>query len=127
MNAYVQQVLDNLAAIHPHETEFLQAAREMLPSLGPIFDAHPAYIKQGLLERFVEPERVFMFRVPWVDDEGQGRVNRAYRVQFSSAIGPYKGGMRFHPSVNASILKFLALEQTLKNSLPAPGGRQRWE
>lgn len=126
MNAYVQQVLDSLAVVYPHETEFLQAAREMLPSLGPVFDAHPEYQQQGLLERFVEPERIIIFRVPWVDDKGQGRVNRAFRVQFSSAIGPYKGGMRFHPSVNASILKFLALEQTLKNSLtglPLGGGK----
>ena len=126
MNHYVQQVLDSLGSIYPHEKEFLQAAREMLPSLSPVFDAHPEYEQAGLLERFVEAERIILFRVPWMDDRGRGRVNRAYRVQFSTAIGPYKGGMRFHPSVNLSILKFLALEQTLKNSLtglPIGGGK----
>ncbi len=126
MNAYVQKVLSDLQARNAHEKEFLQAAEEMLVSLSPVFDAHPEYEKAGLLERFVEPERVILFRVPWVDDKGQAQVNRAYRVQFNSAIGPYKGGMRFHPSVNLSVLKFLGLEQTLKNSLtglPIGGGK----
>ena len=126
MNTYVQKVLEGLKSRYPHETEFLQAADEMLTSLSPVFDQHPEFEQAGLLERFVEPERVIIFRVPWVDDAGRAQVNRAYRVQFSSAIGPYKGGMRFHPSVNLSILKFLGLEQTLKNSLtglPIGGGK----
>ncbi|MDI9521211.1 MAG: NADP-specific glutamate dehydrogenase [Bacillota bacterium] len=126
MNAYVQKVLDDLKARNAHEKEFLQAAEEMLPALSPVFDAHPEYEKANLLERFVEPERVIIFRVPWLDDKGGVQVNRAYRVQFNSAIGPYKGGMRFHPSVNLSVLKFLGLEQTLKNSLtglPIGGGK----
>lgn len=117
MNAYVQRVLQQLSARNAHEKEFLQAANEMLPSLAPVFDKHPEYEKAALLERLVEPERVIMFRVPWVDDHGQAHVNRAWRVQFNSAIGPYKGGMRFHPSVTLGGLKFLGLEQTLKNSL----------
>ena len=126
MNAYVQRVLDELNQRYAHEKEFLQAAQEMLGTLSSVFDQHPEYEQAGLLERFVEPERVILFRVPWVDDAGRPQVNRAYRVQFSSAIGPYKGGMRFHPSVNLGILKFLALEQTLKNSLtglPIGGGK----
>ncbi len=126
MNAYVQKVLSDLQARFAHEKEFLQAAEEMLTTLSDVFDAHPEYEKAGLLERFVEPERVIMFRVPWVDDKGQVQVNRAFRVQFNSAIGPYKGGMRFHPSVNLGVLKFLGLEQTLKNSLtglPMGGGK----
>ncbi len=126
MNAYVQTVLGDLQRRYPHEPEYLQAAQEMLTSLSPVFDQHPEYEQAGLLERFVEPERVIIFRVPWVDDSGRPRVNRAYRVQISSAIGPYKGGLRFHPSVNLSILKFLGLEQTLKNSLtglPIGGGK----
>ena len=126
MNPYVSRVLEEVKARYAHEREFLQAAQEMLPSLSSVFDQHPEYEQTGLLERFVEPERVIIFRVPWLDDLGKPRVNRAYRVQFSSAIGPYKGGIRFHPSVNLSILKFLALEQTLKNSLtglPIGGGK----
>ena len=126
MNQYVSRVLSGLEARNAHEPEFRQAAREMLESLSPVFDARPEYEKAGLLERFVEAERIVIFRVPWVDDAGAAHVNRGYRVQFSSAIGPYKGGMRFHPSVNLSILKFLALEQTLKNSLtglPIGGGK----
>ena len=126
MNPYVSRVLEEVKARYAHEREFLQAAQEMLPSLSSVFDQHPEYEQAGLLERFIEPERVIIFRVPWVDDQGRPRVNRAYRVQFSSAIGPYKGGIRFHPSVNLGILKFLALEQTLKNSLtglPIGGGK----
>lgn len=126
MNAYVQSVLSGLKQRYAHETEFLQAAQEMLHSLSPVFDQHPEFIEANLLERFVEAERIIIFRVPWVDDKGKPQVNRAYRVQHSLAIGPYKGGMRFHPNVNLSILKFLALEQTLKNSLtglPIGGGK----
>ncbi|MHC1786092.1 MAG: NADP-specific glutamate dehydrogenase [Christensenellales bacterium] len=126
MNAYVAAVLGGLEARNPHEKEFLQAAREILGSLSPVFDKHPEFQQAGLLERFVEPERALMFRVPWVDDKGKVQVNRAYRVQFSSAIGPYKGGLRLHPSVNLSVIKFLGLEQVLKNSLtgqPIGGGK----
>lgn len=126
MNAYVSRVLSGLKERNAHEKEFLQAAEEMLTSLEKVFDQHPEYEKAGLLERFVEPERVIQFRVPWVDDAGRVQVNRAYRVQYNSAIGPYKGGMRFHPSVNLGILKFLGMEQTLKNSLtslPMGGGK----
>ena len=126
MNAYVKRVFDGLCARNAHEKEYLQAAEEMLTSLSPVFDKHPEYEKAGLLERFVEPERVIMFRVPWVDDQGNVQVNRGYRVQFNSAIGPYKGGLRLHPSVNLSIIKFLGMEQVLKNSLtglPIGGGK----
>lgn len=126
MNSYVNRVLSDLEKRCSHEKEFIQAAKEMLPSLSPIFDKHPEYERLGLLERFVEPERVILFRIPWLDDQGNLRVNRGYRVQFSSAIGPYKGGMRFHPSVTLGALKFLGLEQTLKNSLtglPIGGGK----
>ena len=126
MNAYVQRVYEGLCARNAHEKEFLQAAEEMLTSLSPVFDKHPEYEKAGLLDRFVEPDRIIIFRVPWLDDQGQVRVNRGYRVQFNSAIGPYKGGLRLHPSVNQSILKFLGFEQILKNSLtglPIGGGK----
>ena len=123
---YVEQVLEDLKKRNPNEPEFHQAATEILTTLAPVVEAHPEYEKAGLLERFVEPERVVMFRVPWVDDSGKTRVNKGYRVQFNSAIGPYKGGLRFHPSVNLSIIKFLGLEQILKNSLtglPIGGGK----
>ena len=126
MSKYVEKVLADLIANNPNQPEFHQAATEILESLAPVFDKHPEYEKAGLLERFVEPERTIMFRVPWVDDNGNVRVNRGYRVQFNSAIGPYKGGFRFHPSVNLSILKFLGFEQILKNSLtglPIGGGK----
>ena len=126
MSNYVQNVLADLIAKNPGEPEFHQAATEILESLEVVFEKHPEYEKAGLLERFVEPERTIMFRVPWVDDQGKVRVNKGYRVQFNSAIGPYKGGFRFHPSVNLSILKFLGLEQILKNSLtslPIGGGK----
>ena len=126
MNDYASRVLEGLKARNPHEFEFLQAATEMLCSLTPALDQHPEFEQSGLLERFVEPERIVAFRVPWVDDHGKTRVNRGYRVQYSSAIGPYKGGLRLHPSVNLSILKFLGLEQILKNSLtglPIGGGK----
>ncbi|MGN0824416.1 MAG: NADP-specific glutamate dehydrogenase [Candidatus Coproplasma sp.] len=124
--SYVQKVLDNLKKTNPNEPEFHQAATEILTSLEPMVNAHPEYEQAALLERFVEPERVVMFRVPWVDDNGKVQVNKGYRVQFNSAIGPYKGGLRFHPSVNLSIIKFLGLEQILKNSLtglPIGGGK----
>ncbi|MGN1061246.1 MAG: NADP-specific glutamate dehydrogenase [Candidatus Coproplasma sp.] len=124
--SYVQKVLDNLKKTNPNEPEFHQAATEILTSLEPMVNAHPEYEQTALLERFVEPERVVMFRVPWVDDNGKVQVNKGYRVQFNSAIGPYKGGLRFHPSVNLSIIKFLGLEQILKNSLtglPIGGGK----
>ena len=118
MSDYAQRVLDGLKARNAHEKEFIQAATEILTTLKPVIDKHPEYEKAGLLERYVEPERVILFRVPWVDDQGNVQVNRGYRVQFNSAIGPYKGGLRLHPSVNLSIIKFLGLEQILKNSLP---------
>ena len=123
---YVEQVLEDLKKRNPNEPEFHQAATEILTTLAPVVEAHPEYEKAGLLERFVEPERVVMFRVPWVDDNGKTHVNKGYRVQFNSAIGPYKGGLRFHPSVNLSIIKFLGLEQIFKNSLtglPIGGGK----
>ena len=112
---YVERVLAELKAKNPGESEFHQAATEILNGLRPVVAKHPEYEKAALLERFVEPERVIMFRVPWVDDAGQVHVNKGYRVQFNSAIGPYKGGLRFHPSVNLSIIKFLGLEQILKD------------
>lgn len=126
MNDYASRVLEGLKARNAHETEFLQAATEMLCSLTPALDKHPEFEQVGLLERFVEPERIIAFRVPWLDDQGTTQVNRGYRVQYNSAIGPYKGGLRLHPSVNLSILKFLGLEQILKNSLtglPIGGGK----
>ena len=115
--SYVSGVLQNLIAKDPGQTEFIQAATEVLNSIEPVFEKHPEYEKAGLLERLVEPERIIQFRVPWVDDSGKVRVNRGYRVQYNSAIGPYKGGLRLHPTVNLSIMKFLAFEQTFKNSL----------
>ena len=126
MNAYTSRILEGLKQRNANESEFLQAATEILESISPVFDKHPEYEKAGLLERFVEPERTILFRIPWVDDQGKVQVNRGYRVQFNSAIGPYKGGLRFHPSVNLSILKFLGFEQILKNSLtglPIGGGK----
>lgn len=126
MANYVMDVLQKVKSNNPNEPEFHQAATEILTSLQPVFDKHPEYQKASLLERFVEPERIIMFRVPWVDDNGKPQVNKGYRVQFNSAIGPYKGGLRFHPTVNLSILKFLGFEQILKNSLtglPIGGGK----
>jgi glutamate dehydrogenase (NADP+) len=118
--------LSDVAARNPHQPEFLQAVSEVMHSLWPFIEKHPRYAEHGVLERLVEPERVIMFRVAWVDDHGTVRINRAYRIQHSMAIGPYKGGLRFHPSVNLSILKFLAFEQTFKNALttlPMGGGK----
>ena len=126
MNAYVQKVLDEVIKRNPNEPEFHQAATEILSSLSCVFDANPMYEKSQILEMLVEPERIISFRVPWVDDNGVVRVNKGYRVQFNSAIGPYKGGLRFHPSVNLSIIKFLGFEQIFKNSLtglPIGGGK----
>ena len=123
---YVERVLAELKAKNPGEPEFHQAATEILNGLRPVVAKHPEYEKAALLERFVEPERVILFRVPWVDDAGKVHVNKGYRVQFNSAIGPYKGGLRFHPTVNLSVIKFLGLEQILKNSLtglPIGGGK----
>lgn len=122
----VDQFITSLQKRDAHQPEFLQAVREVLTSLWPFLEKNPQYTQHGLLERITEPERVIQFRVTWVDDKGQVQVNRAWRVQFNSAIGPFKGGMRFHPSVNLSILKFLGFEQTFKNSLttlPMGGGK----
>ena len=126
MNAYIAEVLDNLRARNPWETEFLQATEEVLESIAPLIEKDPRYKAQRILERIVEPERCISFRVPWMDDKGDFHVNRGYRVQFNSAIGPYKGGIRFHPKVTLSTQKFLAFEQTFKNaltSLPMGGGK----
>ncbi len=114
---YSQKVLNDLKIKNPDQPEFIQAAEEVLESLAPVVDNDPKYQKAGLLERLVEPERQIMFRIPWVDDNGNVHVNRGYRVQFNSAIGPFKGGLRLHPSVNLSIIKFLGFEQIFKNSL----------
>ena len=124
--SYIDRVLADLKERYKDQPEFLQTAEEVLGTLRPIIDANPKYEEASLLERLVEPERVIIFRVPWVDDNGKIQVNRGYRVQFNSAIGPYKGGLRFHPSVNLSIMKFLGFEQTFKNSLtslPMGGGK----
>ena len=127
MAKYCQRVLDELKVRYAHEPEFIQAATEILSTLKPVIERNEEkYEAAGLLERFVEPERIITFRVPWMDDQGKVQVNRGYRVQFNSAIGPYKGGLRLHPSVNQSILKFLGFEQILKNSLtglPIGGGK----
>ncbi len=123
---YVERVLEELKAKNPAQPEFIQAATEVLTSLAPVFEKHPEYEKAALLERIVEPERQIMFRVPWVDDNGKVHVNRGFRVQYNSAIGPYKGGLRLHPSVNLGIIKFLGFEQIFKNSLttlPIGGGK----
>ena len=117
MSKYIDRVLAEVKEKNAKEPEFLQTVEEVLGTLAPIVDAHPEYEKVALLERMVEPERTIEFRVPWVDDNGQTHVNRGYRVQFNGAIGPYKGGLRFAPSVNLSIMKFLGFEQTFKNSL----------
>ncbi|GAB6167747.1 NADP-specific glutamate dehydrogenase [Clostridium carnis] len=123
---YVSNVLEQVKKRNSGEIEFLDAVTEVLNSLAPVFDKHPEYVEAGILERIVEPERQIFFRVPWVDDKGVVQVNRGFRVQFNSAIGPYKGGLRFHPSVNQSIIKFLGFEQIFKNSLtglPIGGGK----
>lgn len=114
---YVDEVLEIVTRRNPGEPEFLQAVTEVLRSITPVLDRHPEYEAERILERMIEPERVVIFRIPWQDDKGRFQVNRGFRIEFSSAIGPYKGGLRFHPSVNLGILKFLGFEQTLKNSL----------
>lgn len=123
---YISKVLEEVKAKNPNEKEFNQAVEEVLDSLRPVIEAHPEYEEMAILERLVEPERAIMFRVPWEDDNGKVQVNRGFRVQFNGAIGPYKGGLRFHPMVNLSIIKFLGFEQCFKNSLttlPIGGGK----
>ncbi len=123
---YLNDVYESAVAKNAEQSEYLQAVKEVLTSLEPVFEKNPKYQAAGIAERMIEPERVIMFRVSWVDDNGKVNVNRGYRVQFNSAIGPYKGGLRFHPSVNLSIIKFLGFEQTFKNSLtslPMGGGK----
>ncbi|KAF0819199.1 NADP-specific glutamate dehydrogenase [Bacillus sp. ZZV12-4809] len=123
---YVEEVFETVKRRNPNESEFHQVAKEVFDSLVPVFAKNPVYMEQNILERIAEPERVITFRVPWVDDQGKVKVNRGFRVQFNSAIGPYKGGLRFHPSVNASIIKFLGFEQIFKNALtglPIGGGK----
>ena len=122
----VEKIMQHLEAKHPGESEYLQAVREVLETVKDVYNEHPEFEKAKIMERIVEPERITTFRVPWVDDKGEVQVNIGYRVQFNSAIGPYKGGLRFHPSVNLSILKFLGFEQTFKNALttlPMGGGK----
>ncbi len=123
---YVKRVYAKVEERDPDQTEFLQAVQEVFESIEPVFAKHPEYEAAGVLQRFVEPERLVKFRVAWVDDNGDVQVNRGYRVQFNSAIGPYKGGLRFHPTVTESVIKFLGFEQILKNSLtglPMGGGK----
>lgn len=125
-NEYLKKVMETVEKRNPAEPEFHQAVREVLESLEPVIDAHPEYEKLGIIDRLVEPERQIIFRVPWIDDNGKPHVNRGFRIQFNSAIGPYKGGIRFHPSVYAGIIKFLGFEQIFKNSLtglPIGGGK----
>jgi glutamate dehydrogenase (NADP+) len=117
MTSYISDILNNLKKQYPYQPEYLQAATEILDTLEPVVKADPRLIKQKIIERFVTPDRIIHFRVCYVDDKGEVQINNGYRIQFNSAIGPYKGGLRLHPSVNESILKFLGLEQTLKNSL----------
>ena len=122
----VEKIMQDLEKKHPGEAEYLQAVREVLESIKDVYNQHPEFEKAKIVERIVEPERIITFRVPWVDDKGEVQVNIGYRVQFNSAIGPYKGGLRFHASVNLSILKFLGFEQTFKNALttlPMGGGK----
>ncbi len=123
---YLNDLMERVIARNQGEPEFHQTVREVLESIEPVLEARPEYVKMGVIERLVEPERIIKFRVPWVDDKGNVQVNRGFRIQFNSAIGPYKGGLRFHPSVNESIIKFLGFEQTFKNSLtglPMGGGK----
>ena len=125
-NEYILSLMETVKKRNPGELEFHQAVEEVFASLEPVIEARPDYITSGVLERMVEPERIIKFRVPWIDDQGKVQVNRGFRIQFNSAIGPYKGGLRFHPSVNESIIKFLGFEQTFKNSLtslPMGGGK----
>ncbi|WP_097026464.1 NADP-specific glutamate dehydrogenase [Clostridium peptidivorans] len=124
--SYVNEIFETVKRRNSGESEFQQAVKEVLDSLVPVLEKHPEYVEEGIVDRIVEPERMIMFRVPWVDDNGKVQVNRGFRVQFNSAIGPYKGGLRLHPSVNGSIVKFLGFEQVFKNSLtglPIGGGK----
>lgn len=126
MSAFVEDFISKLEARNPAQPEFIQAAHEVVSSLKPVIEQHAEYRDAKILERITEPERVIMFRVPWIDDDGEVQVNRGYRIEMNSAIGPYKGGLRFHPSVNLGILKFLAFEQVFKNALttlPMGGGK----
>ena len=125
-NQYLAEIMDKVIARNPGEPEFHQAVQEVLESLEPVIDKHPEYITLGIIDSIVEPERIIKFRVPWVDDQGKVQVNRGFRIQFNSAIGPYKGGLRFHPSVYEGIIKFLGFEQIFKNALtglPIGGGK----
>ena len=125
-SAYLNELMETVIRRNPGEPEFHQTVREVLESIEPVIEQTPIYVTSGVLERMVEPERIIKFRVPWINDEGKVMVNRGFRIQFNSAIGPYKGGLRFHPSVNESIIKFLGFEQTFKNSLtglPMGGGK----
>jgi glutamate dehydrogenase (NADP+) len=125
-NAVIQAVYEQVLARNPGEVEFHQAVKEVLDSLGPVLEKHPEYVESKILDRIVEPERQILFRIPWLDDKGNVQVNRGFRFEFNSALGPYKGGLRFHPTVNASILKFLGFEQIFKNALttlPMGGGK----
>ncbi|MFQ5721889.1 MAG: Glu/Leu/Phe/Val dehydrogenase dimerization domain-containing protein, partial [Candidatus Aminicenantales bacterium] len=126
MSDFVSDFMAEVKRKNPNQPEFHQAVQEVIISLAPVIDRHPEYRKAKILERIVEPDRVVMFRVPWMDDKGEIHVNRGYRIQMNNAIGPYKGGLRFHPTVNLSILKFLAFEQVFKNALttlPMGGGK----
>ena len=126
MGDYLTGLMEKVKAKNPAQPEFIQAVEEVVVSLGPALDTHPEYRKAKIIERIAEPERVIIFRVPWEDDKGEYHVNRAFRIEMNSAIGPYKGGLRFHPSVNLGVLKFLAFEQVFKNALttlPMGGGK----
>lgn len=124
--SYIMNVFDMVQKRNAHQPEFLQAVKELFNTIQPVFVQHPEYIKYGVLERITEPDRIISFRVSWVDDQNRVQVNRGYRVQFNDTIGPYKGGIRFHPTVNESIIKFLGFEQIFKNALtglPIGGGK----
>ena len=125
-STYLTDLMEKVIKRNPGEPEFHQAVREVLESLEPVIERHPEYIKAGVIDSIVEPERIIKFRVPWIDDNGNVQINRGFRIQFNSAIGPYKGGLRFHPSVYEGIIKFLGFEQVFKNSLtglPIGGGK----
>ena len=124
--SYVQRIIDSVKAKDPDQPEFIQAVTEVMSTLEPVIEAHPEYEEAKILERIVEPERIIQFRVPWVDDKGEVQVNRGFRVEYNSAIGPYKGGLRFNPTVYLGMLKFLGFEQIFKNALttlPMGGGK----
>jgi glutamate dehydrogenase (NADP+) len=126
MNSFTQEILGVVKAKDPGQPEFHQAVEEVAESISLVYERYPEYRTAKILERIMEPERVILFRVPWMDDQGEIHINRGFRIEMNSAIGPYKGGLRFHPSVNLSILKFLAFEQVFKNSLtslPMGGGK----